>query len=169
MKRREGCEHKRAVASSESCAALQSSEWAGPSHTMSPCEADAPLQLHGQAAHAKSKLPAEAGTFDRLVAEDTAFASKNDKPNVIDRRGLEGKHLKLTPSRLHGTSIPHCKGQTGAAQGSWPSTPTTFGKEKISARSYCASRVLLALLLDEAAAESSTLFNQEEHLDPVPG
>lgn len=132
-------------------------------------QADALLQLHSQAAHAKSKFPVEAGTFDRLVAEDTAFANKNDKPNVIDSRGLEGKHLKFATSRLHGSSIAHCKAQPKAAQASWPSTPTMFGKEKIPTRFYCGSRVLLILLQDDATAEPCTLFNQERAPGPHAG
>lgn len=80
--------------------ALQSGEQAGPSpapraHVR---QTDALLQLQSQAAHAKSKFPVEAGTLDRLVAEDTAFANEKDKPNVIDSRALEGKceirHIK---------------------------------------------------------------------------
>lgn len=123
-------------------------------------QTDALLQLQSQAAHTKSKFPVEAGTFVQLVAEDAAFASKKDKPNVIGSRGLEGKPLKSATSRLHSTNITHCKAQTGAAPGSWSSIPTMPGKEKISTRSYCDSRVLFALLQEDAAAESCTLFSQ---------
>lgn len=131
-------------------------------------QTDALLQLQSQAAHAKSKFPVEAGTFDQLVAEDIAFANKKDKPNVIDSRGLEGKRLKFAASRLRSTDITHCKAQTGAAQGSWPSTPSTFGKEKISVRSYCGPRVLLTLLQEGAAAERRCLSNQGRAAGPSP-
>ena len=104
------------------------------------------MQLQSGAAHVKSKFPAEAGTFDRLVAEDTAVANKKDRPNVIDSRGFEGKPQEFPASRLRGNIATHYKGRKGAARGSWPSSPPRFRKEKVSARPHCGSKVLLALL-----------------------
>lgn len=127
----------------------QSCERAGPSpdHESVLRQRDALLQLQSGAAHLRNKVPVEAGTFDQPVAEDTALANEKDRPNIVDSGEFEGKFPAL---RLRDNIATHNKGgyppAKGAAQGSRPSKPTRFRKEKVSARSYCSSKVLLALL-----------------------
>lgn len=167
----EKTENKRAVAYTESCVS-PAERWASgssPAPRARVRQTDALLQLHSQAAHAKSKFPVEAGTFDRLVAEDTAFANKKDKPNVIDSRGLEGKHLKFAASRLHGTNITHCKAQAGLHKVPGPPPQPCLERKGFQHGLTVIPGCFLLSYMKVLQQRAAPCLTKREQLDPVLG